>query len=138
MLRFATSLSQEIIDELMMLSDHHRATSKSVIDKVARNPEMGVSLLDVLQAGLAARNLPEIGLEQFLKTLSKRQIIELWLGRGDNAATWGMSVRDGFKYLLDYATEHYDSNDVEYLMEKPLGVYLRAIMKIDPNGMISK
>jgi hypothetical protein len=136
----ATTLTREIVDEVIQLSDRHHITSdtlfKAMVPQHRREPFYSSS--DWSRAQKAAPNLPKISLEEFLSTLSVEQMIELtalaWLGRGDGPPG---TVCRAFDSLRIHSRYMYNPDDsTAYLMSKPLGRYLQVAIELDPNDVI--
>ncbi|MBI5175420.1 MAG: DUF3775 domain-containing protein [Candidatus Melainabacteria bacterium] len=140
MLEITKTLSPELVEEIILLSDKDRETDDAVLQATAENYDMGITPLDALRAMLAAQNLPKRNLCELLHTLSKEQIIELtammWLGRGDSPEIWGKPIGEAFALLCDEARAKSDLHDIDYLMGKPLKAYLEAAMRIEADGIV--
>lgn len=132
MIELTKTLTKEILDEVIELSDYSRATTQQITKDKYPNRE-DASLWDIWILHERTKNLPERSLLDVLKTLSEEQIYELtalmWMGRGDFRYT---PINQAFLDAIEHARETVDPTAVVYLMEKPLKEYLLEALTLKP------
>lgn len=135
-----TTLNMDLVDEVIRLSDLHHKTSDALFKKQvsARKRKPFYSAADWVRAREAAPNLPKVGLEDFIDTLSHEQRIELmalaWLGRNDGPPG---TIRQSLKALIAHARKLYNPDGyASYLIHKPLGRYLKIASALSPNDVV--
>ncbi|HEY9681827.1 MAG TPA: DUF3775 domain-containing protein [Oculatellaceae cyanobacterium] len=136
----ATKLNKELVEEVIRLSDLHHKTSGALFKTQVpvRKRKSFYSAADWVRAQDSAPNLPKIGLEDFIATLSHEQRIELmdlaWLGRNDGPPG---TVRQSLESLVKHARKLYNPGGyASYLIHKPLGRYLKIASGLSPTDIV--
>jgi hypothetical protein len=134
----ATTLTPDIVTEIIELSKRHHQTSKALYQTIfpETTTRRVTSSESWLHAQKQAHNHPETNLRELLNTLSEEQIQELkallWMGRGDASGT----VEAVFLGLKAHAKQTQNL-DLDYVMSKPLALYLSESIRLSPSQLLN-
>jgi hypothetical protein len=135
-----TTLNKDLVEEVIRLSDLHHKTSYALFKAQvpARKHKTFYPAADWVRSQKAAPNLPKVGLEEFIATLSHEQRIELmalaWLGRNDGPPG---TVRQSLMSLRKHARKMYNPDGcTSYLIHKPLDRYLKIASELSPSDVV--